>query len=505
MNRSSLNILFIDDKEEHQELFSGDHKDVKIQVEYTNNILLAPDVIKDKQIQCIVLDEDFIRNQSFQNLVNIKKYSLNIPIVLMISQEYLKHMDQGTLFMFSDFITKPFSEHEFSYCILKNIKNKKSKRYLETLYVDLMEDLQTASKLQEGLFPHFLSKKGDFMLSSTYHPSYAVGGDLFGFIQLNENEYMLYIGDVSGHGVQAALLVHAVNHMINTLVDTVQEPHLIVKKIEEKIFPEFSSHYVTLFVAKLDKTSMKYYNAGHPPPYIYDENSIEALDQKGSVPVGWGLAQKRQEKDQYSVNFENKKVFLYTDGIFECFDSHGEAFDVKKIKKVIFNKTRVGNDYMLPHMMYDLIRNESCKDDVTFVNLGHINQKEFLFCTHLSKKGISEVCKSITDILEKEKVKEEVTNKIDIIVCEYISNIINNNEDENRDIQIFLTVGEKVIVKFYDEGVYWDYADVLEAKKKDTELYKENGRGLIIIEGLSNKVIQNRFEHINEFIVEVES
>ncbi|HCX72551.1 MAG TPA: hypothetical protein DHM37_02435, partial [Candidatus Cloacimonas sp.] len=118
---------------------------------------------------------------------------------------------------------------------------------------NLLRELEIAASVQQYLLPNWLVYEKEIVFSSAYTPSSEVGGDIFDIKKISSSRYVLYVGDISGHGVQAALLMTAVRSTISMLVDNMKtrlEPYKIVNELNRIISKElFHRNYLTMVFA----------------------------------------------------------------------------------------------------------------------------------------------------------------------------------------------------------------------------------------------------------------
>ena len=201
---------------------------------------------------------------------------------------------------------------------------------LRKLYASVLEDIETASITQSYLLPNWLTLGSNIVFSSVYAPSQKVGGDIFDIIPVSPTQYWIYIGDVSGHGVQAALLMTAVKSELRRLIHDERihpKPFQVVHALNQILCKEvFVENYMTLFIAfiDLDKRTMEYYNAGHPPLIEYNTQTGEVVQHpfRGSYPIGWMPTHEFYEEESEKLTLSDRILYiLYTDGVYECINS----------------------------------------------------------------------------------------------------------------------------------------------------------------------------------------
>jgi sigma-B regulation protein RsbU (phosphoserine phosphatase) len=152
-----------------------------------------------------------------------------------------------------------------------------------------------------------------------------LGGDYFDFTLTPENEILLLMGDVAGHGVQAALMM-AMAKSVFMLEQTGPEAHVnIMKSLNQTFYRLRKSSIKTMMTGQVvllsNQADSLITNAGHTTPIIINENSIETINL-ASYP--FGFSQKRKFKFTPFRLKENDIMVLYTDGIIESLNSREE-------------------------------------------------------------------------------------------------------------------------------------------------------------------------------------
>lgn len=204
--------------------------------------------------------------------------------------------------------------------------------------------LEETSKIQKKILPSFFSDENITMISST-RAFQKVSGDYFDFIELNPHTYLLFLGDVSGHGLGSGYLQSVIRSLIHGLFKTFQE-EINIRHIFNRISRFLSNHYrgsdfMTLFGLTLsfEKTGMQkilrmeYINAGQHYPYIYLKKKKEFISFSETQQLLGFFSQTYTS--QTEILQEDIRVFLYSDGAFEFFDRRGEVFGEKKLKEWI--------------------------------------------------------------------------------------------------------------------------------------------------------------------------
>lgn len=260
-------------------------------------------------------------------------------------------------------------------------ERKKSQEERDELYNSLLSELETAASVQSFFLPDWIGIEEEILYSNNYTPSTNVGGDLFDIIPLGESRYLVYVGDISGHGVQGALIMTAVKATIKMLVDKsnmLQHPSEIIGQLNSLLTKDlFHNNYMTLVLGIIDvkKKQMVYYNAGHPPIIRYNKstNEAEILPSIGAIPIGWMHDYNYTWEEENTLHLdESSSYLLYTDGIFECNDPMENELGINGILEILKQCDHRNSTIMLPNILKQSIINEGfdiSTDDFTILSL----------------------------------------------------------------------------------------------------------------------------------------
>lgn len=165
-------------------------------------------------------------------------------------------------------------------------------------------------------------------------PAKAVGGDLYDFF-IRDDQLIFCIGDVSGKGVPASLVMAVTRSLFRNIGAYTKEPEQILIALNEALSSgNDTGMFATLFVGVLNLATgmLNYSNAGHNPPLVLSTDNVDSLACDANIPVGVmeGWQYSRQER-QLNVH---DTVFLYTDGLSEAEDSDHRLFGIERVQQV---------------------------------------------------------------------------------------------------------------------------------------------------------------------------
>ncbi len=200
----------------------------------------------------------------------------------------------------------------------------------------LEDELSMARKVQEGLLPRTMPETPGLEVAGRSLSCLEVAGDYFDVINLDENRTVLAIGDVSGKGAGAALLMSNLQASIRTAVRIGSNLQEIIGQINDLIFANTQANqFITFFAGIYDRSSstFRYVNAGHNPPLLARADGGMLDLKRGGLILG-AVAEMKYEQE--SVKLEpGDVIFLYTDGLSEAENPLGEMFDEERVKELV--------------------------------------------------------------------------------------------------------------------------------------------------------------------------
>src|SRR6266852_1887983 len=201
-------------------------------------------------------------------------------------------------------------------------------------------ELDLARDVQQRLFPQVYPQIAGLDYAGACRPALGVGGDYYDFIRLSDAELGIAIGDVSGKGIPAALLMATLRaylhgqtrHRVTDLAD-------VMVNLNRLVYDSSSANrYATFFYAQYDASTrvLEYVNAGHNPPLIFrtrhDRHDVVRLETGGPVI---GLMPDCSYSHGNVTLEEGDVLVLFTDGISEAMNAAGEEWGEERLTQVI--------------------------------------------------------------------------------------------------------------------------------------------------------------------------
>lgn len=264
--------------------------------------------------------------------VIIPIFHKNIPLAyVLIGAKSLAH--SSSVYQHVAFI------QTLSNIVLVALENKRL--YKSSLQQELMKkELEVASKLQAMLIPTSDSlPSNSYMNVSTFYKPYSmVGGDYYDFMKLSDGEYGFCIGDVSGKGISAAIMManfqanlHILFQRNIPLLNLIGDLNQIVYKNAQ------GDRFVTFFLGRYNGMThtLHYINAGHNPPLLLQKSSLNLL-YLSSGCVGLGMLENIPQIFIGSIHIEpGDKILCYTDGLTEAENAEGKSFGTVPLEGAI--------------------------------------------------------------------------------------------------------------------------------------------------------------------------
>jgi len=403
-------------------------------------------------------------------------------------------------------------------------KRKASEEEISKLNKSLLNELEIAESVQSYLLPNWLFLEKNIILSSAYTPSKKIGGDLFDIIQISDTRYVIYVGDISGHGVQAALKMTAVKSTINMILENEKEnikPYYIVNRLNQILMKVlFPNNYMTLLlcVVDLDENEVRYFNAGHPPIIQYNivTKKAQVLLDKGDIPIGWKSGYEFSAEEENVIKFdENEILFLYTDGIFECENKEGNQLGIEGLPDFLEESIPGTNTAIISHKIKKSLIEQDydvSSDDFTLLAFQkrpeeseELKTKMFLMRSLLiNTRDIGLQCEHFV----MERLQDHgLAARAELVANEFLNNIVIHGLSNKSDTIILmqLEIKDGLKMTFWDKGLKWYLPEKFDEDNyfEDKDLKNLSGRGIPIIYSLATKITRTRYDEINETVIHI--
>lgn len=360
-------------------------KDLFIQ----NGRLYELDVDRFVLIQCINIDESCsldkmlpLDNEAIQQVLKNGSYIFNDPrLSLLIESKskgnlltpvafFVQREDQIWLFVFELQQGWDREEIDFSLNTIRKVLNAR-------ISSDTFQNyLHQAELIQRSLLPKNPPKIEGFEIAGKSISTDIVGGDLYDFIEFDEDAFGVAIGDASGHGLPAALLVRDVVTGLRMGLEKEMKLTHALEKLNRVIHRStLSTSFISLFYVEIETNgNMVYSNAGHPPPLIVSGYNVQTLDRGGLV---LGPLPEVKLKRGFAFLNPGSMLILYSDGLIERLNRFGIPYEMERLTKTVLEYQNLPAEELTNRIIdsaYNFGDKSKWKDDVTVVVIKRLKE-----------------------------------------------------------------------------------------------------------------------------------
>lgn len=200
------------------------------------------------------------------------------------------------------------------------------------LGAEMKGDVETARKIQLDLVPGEVFRKNNVEVQARMRPAKTVGGDYYDVLELDESHLGLIVGDVTGKGLPAAMLMASVLGSVRALSSTGLRGSELIAALNRNVCANpTGDRLVTLFYGELDTATgqMSFVNAGHNPPLLL--HSDGSVDRLRSTAMVLGVKADAPVESQQVEIKPSDRLLLFTDGFSEAFNKRNEDYGEKRL------------------------------------------------------------------------------------------------------------------------------------------------------------------------------
>ena len=391
--------------------------------------------------------------------------------------------------------------------IIRAVRNMRKIHAITTTNERMESELHIAREIQMAMipktFPPFPDRT-DLDFAASIVPAKEVGGDLYDFFIRDEKLYFC-IGDVSGKGIPAALVMAVTRSLFRAMSSHETNPQRIVAAMNDTMSESNeSSMFVTFFCGVLNLATghLRYCNAGHNPPLILTDD-IRLLPVQPNIPLGimFGYAYSEQETQ---LGYDDS-LLLYTDGLTEAENTQSQQFGLDRVEAVLRSR-RSSQEHLeaLQAAVTAFVKDAPQSDDLTMLFIRYLPQEDALhqerhLVLHNDIQQIPQLAGFVEAIAQEKHLSQSLAMGINLALEEAVSNVIMyaypKETDGLVDVEAIL---RKDSLEFLviDSGVPFDPTV---APMTDTTLPAEDrpigGLGIHLVRQLMDTV---SYERINE-------
>src|SRR5215211_792781 len=233
------------------------------------------------------------------------------------------------------------------------------------------QELRVARTIQQASLPKEVPTLEGWEITPFYQPAREVGGDFYDFLDLADGRLGVVVGDATGKGVPAALVMASARSMLRAVAQASNSPGDALRRVNDPLATDIPSNmFVTCFYASLDPKigTLSYANAGHDLPYLWHGGDCEELRARG-MPLGLMPGMSYEEKE--IVLGEGGCVLFYSDGLVEAHDQKGEMFGFPRLRRLVaeHGQERMLVDFLMGELSSFTGEGWEQEDDITLLTL----------------------------------------------------------------------------------------------------------------------------------------
>lgn len=353
LNSNQATVMIVDDEEMVTQTLASY---LQLETEYKVLTFQSPTeaikALQENPVDLVISDFLMPEMDGLRFLSEVKKLHPQVNRILLTGyadkENAIKAINDVGLYQY---IEKPWDNDYLKLVIRNGISDKNLKQILVekiseldevllerdelSLHNEMLkEELLLARNVQESLLPQSLPKVDRFSFVAKYLPALEIGGDFYDIIPLKNNQVGIFVADVTGHGIQAALITVLLKSEFSKFKGSVTTPREILSTMNillYKILPK--NFYVAGLVLMLDTQTgeCRLVNAGVPHPYLIKtkDNEVTRIPANGLI---LGIADEEIYQAGEELTFQLKardRLILYTDGLSEVEDDRERHFETK--------------------------------------------------------------------------------------------------------------------------------------------------------------------------------
>lgn len=424
----------------------------------------------------------------------------NLILTLTVPDaEMYKRLRKSSLFFLLMALSGIFAVLFISFQSMQNLWKLNEVRLKEQ---HIEDELAIARNIQQSLLPSEQTVKSSktINIKGLQIPAKYVGGDLFDYY-VRDNKLLFCIGDVSGKGVPAALLMAISHSLFRTISSHNERPEIMMEALNNAISennPDIM--FITMFLGIMDLTTgtISYCNAGHNPPIVIKDGHAEYLDSEPSLLLGVELSAKYTAHELTLAHGDT--LFLYTDGLTEAENAEHETFGEERALETAahFGTLTAEQQIEQMHQAVDqFVNNAEQSDDLTMLAIQYVHGENRLVIENRIQE-LDKLEPFLSHFFEQKSIDMSLLPQLDLALEEAVTNVIMYAYPEGKTGTAELTVNvnnKQICSTLTDSGTPFNPLEQQEDNLDvSLEERKIGGLGIHLIKEIMSKV---EYEYAN--------
>ena len=293
-----------------------------------------------------------------------------IPVLMLTGSDSAEHVVQGLGAGADDFVTKG-SDIEIVVARLRALLRMKAYQdQLRRMNQQMTRDLQIARRVQEALMPERSFASPGIEVRSAYIPSEVLSGDFYDYF-VQDGQLYLFVADVSGHGLPAAILVSMLKSYIHTEADNHRPLSQFMARLNDFLFSvSLPTQFATAALFRTNGDGkLVYANAAHPPFLLYRRESRKTIVLEQPSNLLGAMPHMTFEENTIQVA-PGDTLFVYTDGVTDRMNDKQEFYAIDRVAAVLESCGEADLSTVYEAIYNDVSAfsaTEEFRDDIAFV------------------------------------------------------------------------------------------------------------------------------------------
>lgn len=249
---------------------------------------------------------------------------------------------------------------------------QQSNAELRNITDQLQNELALARDIQRSLLPPAMPAWPRFDVTCYCQPAQEVGGDFYSYYQFANGRVALAVGDVSGKGVSAALLMATSISLLNEHLTQDEEPDALLVNLDRSLLPytQPRGQNCALCYVEIAGDTLRVVNAGGIPPYIRHTTGYVEWPEAGGFALGQGLGAQLGYRTHHVAIAPGDVIILISDGVVEAQDQHGNLFGFARVEQAFATGPTTSAQAMIDYLLTAVrafVDTSEPHDDLTIV------------------------------------------------------------------------------------------------------------------------------------------
>jgi sigma-B regulation protein RsbU (phosphoserine phosphatase) len=377
ISADSPRTLIADDQPDVLEALRLLLKDEGFQTEAVSSPMGVLEALEHRNFDLLLMDLNYARDttsgrEGLDLLSRVRAIDGTLPVVVMTAWANVDITLEALRGGVADFVLKPWENGQLIDTIRRHVESGQLARRSRRLNTERARELDDARAIQERLIPQSIPQVLGHSIAARWEPARTVGGDYYDVLNFGKDRIALCVGDVSGKGMPAALLMSNFQAAVRAHACATLEPAGLCATLNEIVAANTDSdRFISFFYGVLDASAGKltYANAGHNAPILVRaDGRIARLDHGGYVlgPLSGAV----YEQGETSIE-PGDRVVMFTDGVTEARSGTGEEFGDERLIDLIVRCREMDAPGLKERLFEALVEFTSGRfdDDVTIVAL----------------------------------------------------------------------------------------------------------------------------------------